>query len=95
MLKTYHSSTTFYNIYRTIPRKSINNVSENDFYEEFQDLLSYCNLNTNSKTILVGDFNIHFDPPCNLNTKKILDLFEMFDLVFSQYKAKHKFLVTL
>ena len=80
-LKSLHHSVVFYNIYRTIPRKNKNNISEGDFIEEFHHLLDSCNQNVNSKLIILGDFNYHFDQPKNPNTTKMIDLLDIFDLV--------------
>ena len=82
-LKTHNYPITFFNIYRTIPRKSKNNLTDTDFHDEFHDFLSFCNQNVNGKLLILGDFNIHFDEPRNPNTKKMIDLLNIFDLVQS------------
>ena len=74
---------TFYNVYETIPRKGKNNLTDNDFYDEFHDFLSFCNQKVKNRLLILGDFNIHFDQPKNPYTKKIIDLLDIFQLVQS------------
>ena len=79
IFKTTKRPITFWNIYRTFPSKR-NHLTDNDFHDEFPELLNLCNEISNSDLLIVGDFNYHFDNSSDRNTQKMKDLFEMYGL---------------
>ena len=89
-LKTPNRPIMLWNIYRTFPRKSKNNLSDQDFHDEFPEVLNFCNEKSNCDHIIMGDFNFHFDETNNSNTKKMTDLLDMYDLNQSVTQPTHK-----
>ena len=90
VLKTSNRPIIFWNIYRTFPRKSKNNLSDQDFHDEFPEILNLCNEKSNCDHIILGDFNFHFDDLRNSNTKKMIDLLDIFDLTQLVTTPTHK-----
>ena len=67
-----------WNIYRTFPSRK-NKLKDNDFLQEFPDLLSLSNQNSGA-TIFFGDINFHFDQKELSNTSEMLEILDTFDL---------------
>ena len=59
------------------------------FLTDFPDFLEYCNLHR-GKLLILGDFNRHFDCPSNLNTSRILDIFQTFNLEEAVSQPTHQ-----
>lgn len=65
-------------IYR--PEASVRNPYRmSDFFDEFTELLSLLN-SCNSEFIVAGDFNIQMNKPNHAHTKKLNDIFDLFNL---------------
>lgn len=58
------------------------------FFEEFPELLDYCNSHTTSPIIL-GDVNFHFDKPDNASTAKLLNHLDVFNFRQSVTESTH------
>ncbi|KAL8614487.1 hypothetical protein ACOMHN_063062 [Nucella lapillus] len=63
---------SFLCLYRPPPSKG-NKLNTSRFMEEFPQLLDSCGL-CNSKTIILGDFNFHYDSTTDCHTKILKDL---------------------
>ena len=59
------------------------------FFEEFPNLLNYCNNNFAPTPIILGDVNFWFDKPLKPNTAKMLDLLDVFNLSQSVKEPTH------
>ena len=77
----------FWNIYRTYPSVK-NKLTDSIFLQEFPELLDICN-STNSSSVIVGDFNFHFDDLNRTTTNKMIDMLNSFNLTQSVNKPTH------
>ena len=77
----------FFCMYRSPPSKK-NKLTNSDFLREFPDLLDHVNL-LRGKSIILGDFNVHFNDKSNYLTKQVLDLTDSFN--FSQAVSEPTF----
>ncbi|XP_076441126.1 uncharacterized protein LOC143280376 [Babylonia areolata] len=55
---------------------------------ELPDLLDYCNL-LRGKSVVVGDFNVHYDVPADPLTSKVLDIVSRFDFTQGVQEATY------
>nr|KAG5691975.1 hypothetical protein BaRGS_011366 [Batillaria attramentaria] len=67
-----------FTVYRPPPSKK-NKLTDSLFFDQFPDLLDYCNT-LKGNLIILGDFNFHHDLPTNPNTARLLDILNMFSL---------------
>ena len=67
-----------FGLYRPPPSKK-NKLKNAMFIEQFPDLLEYMN-SLKGHSIIVGDFNFHWDNPSDSYTSKLVDLLESFGL---------------
>ena len=85
-LVLHNQTINFFCIYRRPPSRK-NKLSFTLFLEEFPNfcwisefLLDFSNSIT-GKTIILGDFNLHFDQPNSPDVSQILESLQMFDLM--------------
>ena len=86
-LKFRDNSVQFFCVYRPPPSKR-NKLTETMFFEEFPNLLDYCN-NFAPTPIILGDHNFWFDKPLKPNKAKMLDLLDVFNLSQSVKEPTH------
>ena len=87
-LVLHNQTINFFCIYRPPPSRK-NKLSFTLFLEEFPNLLDFSNSIT-GKTIILGDFNLHFDQPNSPDVSKILESIQMFDLMQTVDKPTHR-----
>ena len=69
----------FFCLYR-VPARKQNGIKNSDFATELPDLLEFINL-LRGKSIVLGDFNVHFNKQDDSYTKKIMEITTSFDFV--------------
>ena len=69
----------FFCIYRVPPRKQ-NGLKNSDFEAELPDLLEHINL-LRGKSIILGDFNVHYNNQQNSFTKKFTEIVHSYDFI--------------
>ncbi|KAL8570882.1 hypothetical protein ACOMHN_023555 [Nucella lapillus] len=79
---------SFICLYRSPPSKG-NKLKTSRFMEEFPQLLDSCGL-CNSKTIILGDFNFHYDSTTDCHTKILNDLLTTHSMCQLIDKPTHK-----
>ena len=77
-----------WNMYRTCPSQK-NKLKDEDFFTEFSDLLNIANT-TSNPTLIIGDFNFHFNKPNLPITQKLNNLLDTYGLSQSVSKPTHK-----
>ena len=74
-------------IYRPPPSKK-NKFSDSMFFDQFSDFLEHSD-SLPGKTLLMGDFNFHFENVENKNSRKLHDIIDMFNLTQSVSEPTH------
>ena len=69
----------FFCLYR-VPARKQNGLKNSDFATELPDLLEFTNF-LRGKSIILGDFNVHFNKQDDCYTKKILEITHSFNFV--------------
>eukprot|EP00745_Piridium_sociabile_P006122 TRINITY_DN13961_c0_g1_i3.p1 TRINITY_DN13961_c0_g1~~TRINITY_DN13961_c0_g1_i3.p1 ORF type:complete len:100 (+),score=15.80 TRINITY_DN13961_c0_g1_i3:65-364(+) len=59
------------------------------FLNQFLDFIEHCD-SLQGKTLLMGDFNVHFDDVDDCNTKRFCELLDMFSFSQSVVGPTHK-----
>jgi len=78
----------FFCIYRPPPSKS-NKLTDVMFYSEFHDLLEFVNT-LQGKSVLLGDFNFHYDDQLRYSTVRMMDILSTFGLEQSVKEPTHR-----
>ena len=85
---TYNKQlTNLFCIYRPPPSKK-NKSSDSMFFDQFSDFLEHSD-SLPGKTLLMGDFNFHFENVENKNSRKLHDIIDMFNLTQSVSAPTH------
>ena len=85
---TYNKQlTNLFCIYRPPPSKK-NKFSDSMFFDQFSDFLEHSD-SLPGKTLLMGDFNFHFETVENKNSRKLHDIIDMFNLTQSVSEPTH------
>ena len=85
---TYNKQlTNLFCIYRHPPSKK-NKFSDSMFFDQFSDFLELSD-SLPGKTLLMGDFNFHFENVENKNSRKLHDIIDMFNLNQSVSEPSH------
>ena len=85
---TYNKQlTNLISIYRPPPSKK-NKFSDSMFFDQFSDFLEHSD-SLPGKTLLMGDFNFHFENVENKNSRKLHDIIDMFNLTQSVSEPTH------
>ena len=85
---TYNKQlTNLFCIYRPPPSKK-NKFSDSMFFDQFSDFLEHSD-SLPGKTLLMGDFNFHFENVENKNSRKLHDIIDMFNLTQSVSEPTH------
>ena len=79
--------TNLFCIYRPPPSKK-NKFSDSMFFDQFSDFLEHSD-SLPGKTLLMGDFNFHFENVENKNSRKLHDIIDMFNLTQSVSEPTH------
>ena len=87
-LTIYSKKYTLVTIYRPEPVAK-HWYTMSTFFKELNDLLSHYNMLKN-EVILIGDFNIHVNDTNNRHAKKLLDIFDTFNLTQHINEPTHK-----
>ena len=74
-------------LYRPPPNRK-NHLKDSFFMEQFPDLLEYNSLKGCS--LIVGDFDFHYDVPTNTYTSRLIDLLDSFNLGQSVTTPTHR-----
>eukprot|EP00745_Piridium_sociabile_P006121 TRINITY_DN13961_c0_g1_i25.p1 TRINITY_DN13961_c0_g1~~TRINITY_DN13961_c0_g1_i25.p1 ORF type:complete len:160 (+),score=25.29 TRINITY_DN13961_c0_g1_i25:204-683(+) len=75
-------------VYRPAPSKK-NKFTHAMFLNQFLEFLEHCD-SLQGKTLLMGDFNVHFDDVDDCNTKRFCELLDMFSFSQSVVGPTHK-----
>ena len=75
-------------VYRPEPSKS-NRYNISEFFEEFTQLLAQLSC-SNKEILIAGDFNFHYNKPANINTIRLCETFDMFNLLQHVQGPTHK-----
>ena len=70
---------TLFLVYRP-PPSSKNNLTTSLFFAELPDFLDFC-LHCQTRVVISGDFNFHVDDATDNNARKLLEQFEMYNLM--------------
>ena len=70
---------TLFLVYRA-PPSSKNKLTASLFFTELPDFLDFC-LHCQNRIVISGDFNVHVDDAADSNAKKLLEQFEMYNLM--------------
>ena len=68
----------FFCLYRPPPSKK-NSMTDKMFLEHFPDMLDMCNI-LGGESLILGDFNFHYDRPNDMYTSKLIELLHMFSM---------------
>ena len=83
-----HNTLHFFCLYRAPPNRR-NNLTDSMFTEKLLDLLDYV-VNLQGFVCLVGDMNIHFDNPLQLQAKQTMTTLSLHNLVQVINKPTHR-----
>ena len=83
----------FFSLYRPPPSRN-NQLTDSSFFSDFSLLLDQCNT-LSSKSIILGDLNVHFDIPTNPLVLKINSLLNRYSFYQAVTVPTHKFGHTL
>ena len=85
---TYNKQlTNLFCIYHPPPNKK-NKFSDSMFFDQFSNFLEHSD-SLPGKTLLMGDFNFHFENVENNNSRKLQDIIDMFNLTQSISEPTH------
>ena len=79
----------FFCLYRPPPSRN-NQLTDSSFFSEFSFLLDQCNASS-SKSIILGDLNLHFYTPTNPLVLKINSLLNRYSFYQAVTVPSHKF----
>ena len=80
--------TNIFALYRPVPSKK-NKFTPKEFIEQLPDFLEYVN-EQSGKSVIIGDFNFHFNMPTIGYTPQVIDVFETFGLTQAVNDVTHR-----
>ena len=80
-------SVNFFCVYRPPPSRK-NKQTDSMFVAQLHSLLEHCN-SLHGSSIVLGDFNVHYDNPLNPTTSRVMDLLTTFNLTQAVSQPTH------
>ena len=77
----------FFRVYHPPPSRK-NKQTDSMFVDQLHSLLEHCN-SLHGSSLVLGDFNVHYDNPLNPTTSKVMDLLTTFNLTQAVSQPTH------